>query len=164
MLGSKKNLSDIYTIQKFYNTFQMYLKILTGITLLILLFMGIIKGSVGIFSKMLNPVLIVCIILIGVSIIVFIPYVFSILIKEQMNKWIVAFFIMVIIPFILVYLLFQDEVFTSLAILVPIILYNLYCYFVKSEVEKWLNEYNWQQTRLDHQKEKEEREDNLYKF
>ena len=64
---------------------------------------------------------------------------------------------MFILPLFFAYILFRDALFFEAIILLPLGSFYFYCYLIKFEVDKWLNEYSWHQERLQQKKEAEER-------
>lgn len=97
---------------------------------------------------------------IALAALLFTPYIFYVLSKEKKFGWIILFFIMIIIPEVLGYLIFKDTLAFEAALLIPLAFFYFYCYLIKYEVDKWIGEYNWHQERLQQKKEYEERMNN----
>lgn len=89
--------------------------------------------------------------------ILFTPYIFFVLIKERKFGWIVIFFVMIIIPLLVMHILFLDALFHDAIILIPLASFYFYCYLIKYEVDRWLGEYHSYQELMLQKKEKEKR-------
>ena len=109
-----------------------------------------------IFNDGLIDIKIILVIIVGAAIL-FTPYIFYVLIKENKYGWITTFFAMIILPLVSAYILFRDALFFEAIVLIPLLSFYFYCYLIKFEVDKWLNEYSWHQERMDKKKEAEER-------
>lgn len=96
--------------------------------------------------------------------ILFTPYIFYVLSKEKKFGWIILFFIMIIIPELIGYLIFKETLAFEAALLIPLAFFYFYCYLIKYEVDKWIGDYNWHQERLQQKKEREERIKNEMKL
>lgn len=94
---------------------------------------------------------------IALAAILFTPYIFYVLIKEKRFGWIVIFFAMIIIPLLLAHILFRGEFVYEGLMLIPLASFYFYCYQIKFEVDKWLNEYYSYQELLQQKKESEEK-------
>lgn len=95
--------------------------------------------------------------LIAAAAILFTPYIFYVLIKERKFGWIIIFFVMIIIPLLLVHILFLDALFHDAVIMIPLAFFYLYCYLIKYEVDRWLMDYYSHQEFLLQKKESNER-------
>jgi len=76
-----------------------------------------------------------------IAALLFTPYMLFVLIKEKRYSWITMFFIMVVLPCILILLMFYDFVLLSAWLVVPFILFLFYCFILKYSVADWLKEY-----------------------
>ena len=94
---------------------------------------------------------------IAAAAIFFTPYIFYVLIKEKKYGWIITFFVMIIIPLLLAYILFRDALFYEAIILIPLASFYFYCYLIKYEVDRWLGEYHSYQERLQQKKARVDR-------
>ncbi len=156
MIEHIKLISNIYAVKLFYNIFRVYCIILTPV-LAITFFLGIISINPQIFeSGILEPYRSSLLIAITISAIVFSPYFLYILFIEKKKKWILSFFIMVVVPFTLAYMIFQQFIFSMMGAFFPVLFYGIYCLFLKAEVQRWLSRYDWIQARLEAEKEKKE--------
>jgi len=64
---------------------------------------------------------------------------------------------MAIIPFVFAYLIFQQFLFYKIfGAVLPVMLYYIYCFLLKSAVEKWISQYYGYQNRMEQKKLKEE--------
>ena len=118
-------------------------------------FLGLISINPQIFeSGILEPYRSSLLIAITISAIVFSPYFLYILFMEKKKKWILSFFIFVVIPFTLAYMMFQQFIFSMMGAFIPVLFYGIYCLLLKAEVQRWLSRYNWIQARLEAEKEK----------
>ena len=154
MIWHIKLISNIYAVKLFHNIFRVYCRILTPV-LVITFFLGLISINPQIFeSGILEPYRSSLLIAITISAIVFSPYFLYILFMEKKKKWILSFFIFVVIPFTLAYMMFQQFIFSMMGAFIPVLFYGIYCLLLKAEVQRWLSRYNWIQARLEAEKEK----------
>lgn len=158
MIENKNLIQDIIIVQRFQLVFSIYFKILTPLVISILILgyvtMRSLKSNNGLFDSYLSSVLIIVV----SSSIIFIAYILYILIKEKKKNWIILLFVMVIIPFVFAYLVFQQFLFFKIfGAVLPTLLYYIYCFLLKSKVEKWISEYYWHQSKIEEKKEKEEK-------
>ncbi|HEY6626563.1 MAG TPA: hypothetical protein VIZ21_06385 [Ignavibacteriaceae bacterium] len=89
--------------------------------------------------------------------ILFTPYMLYVLNKERKYSWIAIFFIMVVLPYPVLYLIIGDFILLSAWLLLPIIPFYLYCFLIKFDVNDWLSEYNWEQQLIEQRRESEEK-------
>ncbi len=165
MMENKKLIKDIISVQRFQSVLSIYFKILTPFVISIL-FLGYVISYVtmrsvesnnGLFDSYLSTVLIILV----SSSIVFIAYALYVLYMEKKKNWIILLFVMVIIPFVFAYLIFQQFLFYKIfGAVLPLLSYYIYCLLLKSAAEKWISEYYWDQNRLEQKKLKNERTKN----
>ena len=114
MIEHIKNISNIYAVEQFHNIFKVYCIILTPV-LVITFCLGLISIYPQIFeSGIFEPYSSSLLIAITISAIVFSPYFLYILFIEKKKKWILSFFIFVVIPFTLAYMIFQQFIFSMM--------------------------------------------------
>jgi predicted neutral ceramidase superfamily lipid hydrolase len=89
--------------------------------------------------------------------ILFTPYMLYVLIKEKKYGWIVIFFLMVVLPYPIIYLIIGEYILLTAWLLLPVIPFYLYCFLIKFSVDDWLREYNWEQQLIEQRKEWEEK-------
>lgn len=164
-MENKKLIKDIISVQRFQSVLSIYFKILTPFVISIL-FLGYVISYVtmrsvesnnGLFDSYLSTVLIILV----SSSIVFIAYALYVLYMEKKKNWIILLFVMVIIPFVFAYLIFQQFLFYKIfGAVLPLLSYYIYCLLLKSAAEKWISEYYWDQNRLEQKKLKNERTKN----
>ena len=155
MIEDNKLISNIYTVQQFQFIFRIYVKILI-LFLLVTFFLGLISRNPQIFeSGILEPYRSSLLIAITISAIVVSPYFLYILLIERKKKWILSFFMFVVLPFFLAYMIFKQFFFSMMGAFFPILFYGIYCILLKSEVDKWLNKYYWHQRKEEIKKEKD---------
>ena len=133
-----KLISNIYAVERFYNTFRVYLKILAPVLVITFFLCFISLRPKILLSGILEPYLSYLLIAVTISAILFSPYLLYILFIEKKKKWILSFFIFVAIPFVLAYMIFQQFFFIMMGALPPILFYGIYCYLLKKEVQSWL--------------------------
>ncbi len=139
MIEHIKNISNIYAVEQFHNIFSVYCIILTPV-LVITFFLGLISMNSQIFeSGILEPYRSSLLIAITISAIVFSPYFLYILFIEKKKKWILSFFIFVVIPFTLAYMIFQQFIFSMMGAFFPVLFYGIYCLLLKAAVQRWLS-------------------------
>ena len=105
-------------------------------------------------SGILEPYRSSSLIAISISAIVFSPYFLYILFIEKKKKWILSFFIFVVLPFTLTYMIFRQYIFYMMGAFFPVLFYGIYCLLLKAEMQRWLSRYDWIQSRLEAEKEK----------
>ena len=89
--------------------------------------------------------------------ILFTPYMLYVLIKERKYGWIVIFFLMVVLPYPVIYLIIGEYILLTAWLLLPVIPFYLFCFLTKFSVDDWLREYNWEQQLIEQRKEWEEK-------
>ena len=89
--------------------------------------------------------------------ILFTPYMLYVLIKERKYGWIVIFFLMVVLPYPIIYLIIGEYILLTAWLLLPVIPFYLYCFLIKFSVDDWLREYNWEQQLVEQRKEWDEK-------
>ena len=89
--------------------------------------------------------------------ILFTPYMLYVLIKERKYGWIVIFFLMVVLPYPVIFLIIGEYILLTAWLLLPVIPFYLYCFLIKFSVDDWLREYNWEQQLIEQRKEWEEK-------
>lgn len=158
MVRISKIISDIEAVQRFRDILY-YQRQISNSTFILLL---ILRFPLIYLLAYINPtdpasLIKIPLVIIAVAAVLFTPYIFKVLIKEKKYGWIIIFFAMVILPLLFAYILFRDALFFEAIILLPLGSFYFYCYLIKFEVDKWLNEYSWHQERLQQKKEAEER-------
>ena len=162
MIENKKLIKDISSVQKFKTVLSIYIKILMPFVIAILIFAYVAIRSLNNKSNFYEPFLSTLLIIVVSSGIIIISYALYILITEKRNNWIILLFVMVIIPFVFAYLIFQQFLFYKMfGAVLPVLLYYIYCFLLKSEVERWLTEYYGHQNRLEQKRLKEEEAERL---
>jgi len=155
MIENKNLIKDIISVQRLQTVFSVYFKILTPIAISIFILgyvtMRSVENNNGLFDSYLSEALIIIV----SSGIIFMAYMLYILFKEKKKNWIILFSVMVIIPFVFAYLIFQQFMFFKIfGAIPPIMLYYIYCFLLKSSIEKWISVYYWHQSRIDEQEDK----------
>ncbi len=89
--------------------------------------------------------------------ILFTPYMLYVLIKERKYGWIIIFFLVVVLPYPVLYLIIGDYILLPAWMLLPIIPFYFYCFIIKFSVEDWLREYTWEQHLVEQRRESEEK-------
>ena len=133
-----KHIKDIVEVRRFRKL--LYFELSTSV-LFILLYLGVI----------------ILYLVVGAAIL-FTPYMMYVLIKEKHYVWIVIFFFMVVLPYLIVLFINFDNILLTAWLLLPIVLFYLYCFLLKYSVDNWLREYNWEQQLVEQRKEREQRE------
>ena len=70
----------------------------------------------------------------------FIPFLLIVLISERRVKWLITFFIMIIIPLIVSIFLLNDFSYKLILFYVILILFYIYCFVLKFVIPKWIEE------------------------
>ncbi len=155
MIENMKHILNIYAVQRFQIIFRIYIKILTPV-LIVTFILGFFNIYPSIFeTHVLEPYLNFLFAAITSSAIIFVPYFLYILLIERKKKWILSFFMFVVLPFFLAYMIFKQFFFSMMGAFFPILFYGIYCILLKSEVDKWLNKYYWHQRKEEIKKEKD---------
>jgi len=85
----------------------------------------------------------------------FTTYILYVLIKEKRFGWLITFFIMVVLPVIITYLVSRGSSFSVMAIiLIPFSLFYLYCFLLRYAMDDWIEEYEGK-IELEEEKENE---------
>ena len=157
-MKENKSLIKNYELVQRFRDILYYQRQISNSSFALLIFLRFILFY-GMISIGIDPVTIIKIIIgvFALAAILFTPYIFYILSKEKKFGWIILFFVMIIIPEVLGYLIFKDTLAFEAALLIPLAFFYFYCYLIKYEVDKWIGEYNWHQERLQQKIEKEER-------
>jgi hypothetical protein len=95
-------------------------------------------------------------VIIGAAIL-FTPYMLFVLIKERKFGWIIMFFLVIVMPYPVLYLIIGDYILLPGWMLLPIIPFYFYCFIIKFSVEDWLREYTWEQQLIEQRRESEEK-------
>jgi hypothetical protein len=75
--------------------------------------------------------------------VLFTPYIFYILIKEEHYSRIVVFFLMIIIPLISAFIIFKETIAFETILLLSLLSFYIYCSLIKYAVDEWIRKYNW---------------------
>ncbi len=92
-----------------------------------------------------------------IAAIIFTPYMLYVLVKERKYGWIIMFFLVVVLPYPVLYLIIGDYILLPAWMLLPIIPFYFYCFIIKFSVEDWLREYTWEQQLVEQRREGEEK-------
>lgn len=138
MKEKTKLISNIHAVEQFHNISRVYLKILAPVFVITFFLCFISMNPKILVSGILEPYRSYLLIAITISAILFSPYILYILFIEKKKKWILSFFIFVVIPFVLAYMIFQQFIFIMMGAFPPILFYGIYCHLLKKEVQSWL--------------------------
>ena len=89
------------------------------------------------------------------------PFIFYVLYREKRYGWLVSYFIIVILPVVIFYVIFQEMIEYIVWLPVYMVPFYFYCFLIKFSVDEWLKEYNWNQQLIEHRKELEEKKESL---
>jgi len=73
----------------------------------------------------------------------------------------VSYFIIVIIPVVIFYAIFQDMIEYIVWLPVYMVPFYFYCFLIKFSVDEWIREYNWNQQLIEQRKQQEEKKESL---
>lgn len=111
------------------------------------------------FLKISNPVFVI-LILVAISPPVLVtPFIVYVLYREKRYGWLASYFIIVIIPVILFFIIFQDSL--EFLIWMPVyymVPFYFYSFILKFSVDEWIREYNFHELYLLQKKEQEEKQ------
>lgn len=109
--------------------------------------------------KITDPVFVI-LILIAISPPVLVtPFIVYVLYREKRYGWLASYFIIVIIPVILFFIIFQDSL--EFLIWMPVyymVPFYFYSFILKFSVDEWIREYNFHELYLLQKKEQEEKQ------
>lgn len=94
-----------------------------------------------------------------IAAVLFAPYLLYVLFKEERFGWITTFFVMITPPVLLTLFLGISGEYFSIALLVSLGLFYLYCFIIRMSVNEWIREYNWSNELQKQKKEKEQTEE-----
>ena len=80
--------------------------------------------------------------------VVFTPYMLYVLFIEKKTGWLIFFFIIVILPLILISIFFSGTIYFSVMKLVPLAFYFFYCFLLKVSAKEWATERRFMMERL----------------
>jgi hypothetical protein len=104
----------------------------------------------------LNIFILLLVIIIGAAVI-FTPFMIYVLIKEKHFGWVITFFIMVVLPYPLILLINYENILLTAWLLLPVIVFYLYCFLIKYSIDEWLKEYYAEQQLAEQKLEWEEK-------
>lgn len=158
MAENKNLIKNFELVQKFRDILY-YQRQISNSTFILLLILRFPLIYLLVYINPTDPAFLIKVplVIIALAAILFSPYIFYVLIKESKYVWIITFLAMIILPLLFAYILFRDALFFEAIILLPLLSFYFYCYLIKFEVDRWLNEYSWHQERLQQKKETEER-------
>lgn len=108
--------------------------------------------------KISNPVFVLLIIIAISPPVLVTPFIVYVLYREKRYGWLVSYFIMVILPVTLFFIIFQDSleymIWMPIYYMVP---FYFYSFIIKFSVDEWIREYNWNQQLIEQRKEQEEK-------
>ena len=110
------------------------------------------------FLKISNPVLVMLIFIAISPPVLVTPFIFYVLYREKRYGWLVAYFIIVILPLVIFYGIFQDMIEYIIWLPVYMVPFYFYCFLIKFSVDEWIREYNFHELYLLQKKEQEEKE------
>jgi hypothetical protein len=85
------------------------------------------------------------------------PFIFYVLYREKRHGWLVSYFIMVILPVIFIFIIFQDNIANIIWLPVFMVPFYFFCFLIKYSIDEWIREYNWNQQLIEQRKEQEEK-------
>jgi hypothetical protein len=74
-----------------------------------------------------------------VAALIFTPFMIYILYKERKFGWLIFFFILVILPLIIITAFFLHSSYFMVMIYIPIVLFYFYCFLLRYTIEDWLS-------------------------
>jgi hypothetical protein len=155
--NNRRLIKDVDTVQRFRDILFYQRQISNSTIFLLLLLYFFLPRIWPAITGIMMTIIFIALAIIPVAAILFTPYIFYVLIKERKFGWIIIFFAMIIIPLLLAHILFQGEFVYEGLMLIPLASFYFYCYLIKFEVDKWLNEYYSYQELLQQKKESEEK-------
>lgn len=108
--------------------------------------------------KISNPVFVILIFIAISPPVLVTPFIVYVLYREKRYGWLASYFIFVIIPVILLFIIFQDSfeymIWMPIYYMVP---FYFYSFIIKFSVDEWLREFNWEKQLIEQKKEQEGR-------
>jgi fatty acid desaturase len=84
--------------------------------------------------------------------VLFTPFFVYVLLKEKRYGWLTTYFLMVILPGIIILITFWDDISKIGVLLFLVLPFYLFCFFIKFSVEEWIREYTWEQQLIQQRK------------
>jgi hypothetical protein len=84
--------------------------------------------------------------------VLFTPFFVYVLLKEKRYGWLTTYFLMVILPGIIILITFWDDISKIEVLLFLVLPFYLFCFFIKFSVEEWIREYTWEQQLIQQRK------------
>lgn len=111
--------------------------------------------------KISNPVFVLLIIIAISPPVLVTPFIVYVLYREKRYGWLVSYLIIVILPVVVFYIIFQDMAEYIVWLPVYMVPFYFYCFLIKYSVDEWIREYNWNQQLIEQRKEQEEKKESL---
>ena len=148
-----KHIKNFELVDKFNKVLSYQITIPPIVYVVVILLQFLIIKSLSILAIILL-ILLGLIVLAAIS---FTPFILYVLAKEKHYGWMVTFFVMVILPYLIVYPIVKDSILLSPWMIALIIPFFLYCFIIKYAVNEWVKEYNLEMQRKEDKKEWEEK-------
>lgn len=85
------------------------------------------------------------------------PFILYVLIKEKRRAWIIAFLVMVVLPWLFTYSISFGDIFVVRWMIVLAAPFYLYCYLLKRTIGEWIEEYEGQELYKERKREETRR-------
>ena len=146
---NQKVIQDFQSVDRLRELLYYEVRI-SNTSYLIFLFFGLLIPKLGFGVLFIKIILLVFIF----AAVIFTPYIFYVLIKEERYGWIATYIIMIPLPLLSGYLIFKDTLAFEAALLIPLLSFYLYCYLIKYAVDDWIRQYNWTRRLMQQRAEK----------
>ncbi len=140
MILNRRVIQDFQSVDRLRELLYYEFRI-SNTSYLIFLFFGLLIPRLGFGVLFIKIILLFFI----VAAVIFTPYIFYVLINEERYGWMVTYFVMVPLPLVAGYFIFQDTLAFEAALLIPLLSFYLYCYLIKYAVDDWIRQYKWTQ-------------------
>jgi len=147
MEGKSKIIYDINAIESFRKMLVFQYK-----TPAIIIGLFFILSYILRVSRISNPIFPLIMFLIITPPVLFTPFFVYVLLKEKRYGWLTTYFLMVILPGIIILITFWDDISKIEVLLFLVLPFYLFCFFIKFSVEEWIREYTWEQQLIQQRK------------
>ena len=153
METESKHIKNFELVDKFNKILSFQITIPPIVYIIILLLQFVIIKSVSFLAL----IVLIPLGFVILTAIIFTPWLLYVLVKEKHYGWITTFFVIVILPYLIVYPIVKDSIFLLPWMIALIIPFYLYCGIIKYAVNDWVKEYNIEIKRNEDKKEWEEK-------
>ncbi len=105
-----------------------------------------LSASVLLFLSWMWVILLAIVIL---AVVALAPFMIKVLYEEKKYKWITSFFILIILPAVVIILVNADFLIKVSLLNIPLVIFFLYCFALKFAVKGWIADRNFMRSELE---------------